>query len=77
MGVMKKKFTPSHRVEQNIREAVESIAKTIKFEMDCAEIDHLRLSLDFDVNTTGKFLGVKVQAWQHKEYEHCYDLDVK
>jgi hypothetical protein len=72
-----KEFTLSKRSQDAIELQIEKLAATIKSEMEIAEIDNMKISLDCDFHSTGKFVGIKYSAFKMQRLEKIYDKDIK
>lgn len=72
-----RQFKLSEQAEKNIRKAVSEFGKDLKGEMECASVDHLKISLDLNFGSTGKFMGVKISAMKFEEMNLLYDQEVK
>lgn len=69
-------FSLSDTSLSTIKDAVEKLGICVRQEMNISEINHLKISLDLDRNTTGKFMGVKITGYKMQEVEVIYDTDL-
>ncbi len=76
----KKKIMPfelSPQMTKELKRLVDDFAKDVKQQMEMASIDHMSISLDFNFQSTGPLLGVRIRSYKHQENELLYDQDVQ
>lgn len=71
-----REFKISPQAEKNIKQILRDAAKELKNEMTICEVDNMKVSLDLDFSSTGKFAGVKFSMFRAERTEWLYDEDI-
>jgi hypothetical protein len=71
-----KELQLSDMTEKYVRKAITHCIQDLKTQMEIASLDHMKVSLDLDFGSAGKFAGVKISAFKFETLEKIYDEDV-
>ena len=63
----------SARTEKEIKDTISECANELFRIMNIASIDHFKLSLDINKESTGRVIGVKFSAFSMERTEQVYD----
>ena len=63
----------SERTQKDIKAAISECANELLRLMDIASVEHFKLSLDINKESTGKVIGVKFSAFTMERTEQIYD----
>lgn len=71
------KYEPSKQLKTTIEAAISECANTLITEMQIGQLDHVRVSIDLNLEMPGKPIGIKWSAFRAERCEFIYDEEAK